>query len=94
VYVLSFYAVWNKKYTDRIINVQQELVELNREIALASENNKRKVKQGKGGRKVKKSRKSNAAGKGSIAVGSSGESSTSDGKKPANGQGQSVNKEC
>ena len=92
MYVLSFYAVWNKKYTDTIINVQQELVELNREIA--SENNKRKVKQGKGGRKVKKSRKSNAAGKGSIAVGSSGESSTSDGKKPANGQGQSVNKEC
>ena len=61
MYVLSFYAVWNKKYTDRIINVQQELVELNREIALASENNKRKVKKGKGGRKVKKSRKSNAA---------------------------------
>ena len=59
MYVLSFYAVWNKKYTDTIINVQQELVELNREIA--SENNKRKVKQGKGGRKVKKSRKSNAA---------------------------------
>ena len=92
MYVLSFYAEWSKKYTDTIIKVQQELVELNRE-KIASENNKRKVKQGKGGRKVKKSRKSNAAGKGSIAVGSSGESSTSDGKKSANGQGQSVDKE-
>ena len=91
MYVLSFYAGWSKKYTDTIIKVQQELVELNREIA--SENNKRKVKQGKGGRKVKKSRKSNSAGKGSIAVGSSGESSPSDGKKSANGQGQSDDKQ-
>ena len=92
MYVPFFYSAWNKKYIDRIINVQQELVELNREIA--SENNKRKVKQGKGGGKVKKSRKSNAAGTSSTAVGSSGESSTSEGEKPANGQGQSVDKEC
>ena len=59
MYVPFFYSAWNKKYIDRIINVQQELVELNREIA--SETNKRKVNQGKGGGKVKKSRKSNAA---------------------------------
>lgn len=91
MYVPFFYSAWNKKYIDRIINVQQELVELNREIA--SETNKRKVNQGKGGGKVKKSRKSNAAVTGSTAVGSSGVSSTSDGKKPANGQGQSVDKQ-
>ena len=45
-------------------NVQQELDELNCEIA--SENNKRKVKKGGSSHEVKKLRKSNAAGKDSI----------------------------
>ena len=45
-------------------NVQQELDELNCEIA--SENNKRKVKKGGSSYEVKKLRKSNAAGKDSI----------------------------
>ena len=58
------YTGSNKKYRERMINVQQELDELNREIA--SENNKRKVKKGGSSHEVKKLRKSNAAGKDSI----------------------------
>lgn len=54
----------NKKYRERMSNVQQELDELNLEIA--SENNKCEVKKGGNSRNVKKLRKSNAAGKDSI----------------------------
>ena len=58
------YTGSNKKYRERMSNVQQELDELNREIA--SENNKYEVKKGGNSRNVKELRKSNAAGKDSI----------------------------
>ena len=58
------YAGSNKKYRELMSNVQQELDELNCEIA--SENNKRKVKKGGSSHEVKKLRKSNAAGKDSL----------------------------
>jgi hypothetical protein len=77
-YVLSFYTGWNKKFSDRISAVQQELDELNRQIA--SENNNRQVKKAR-----TRYRESDAGEDSNV---DSGESSCEDEKNSANAQGE------